>query len=62
MRKLQRYTVSIHQRLATQMLAQGSLSLPVPGLYVQVNASNLYDPRLGLVLDADVFNPDGFAL
>ncbi len=62
MRKLQRYTVSIHQRLATQMLAQGSLSLPMPGLYVQVNASNLYDPRLGLVLDADVFNPDGFAL
>jgi CRISPR-associated endonuclease/helicase Cas3 len=62
MRKLQRYTVSIHQRLATQMLAQGSLSLPMPGLYVQVNASNLYDPRLGLVLDADVFNPDGFTL
>lgn len=62
MRKLQRYTVNIHQRQATQMLAQGSLTLPMPGLYVQVNASNLYDPLLGLVLDADVFNPDAFAL
>ena len=62
MRKLQRYTVSIHQRLATQMLAQGSLTLPMPGLYVQVNAENLYDPQLGLVLEADVFNPGGFAI
>ena len=60
MRKLQRYTVSIHQRLATQMLAQGSLTLPMPGLYVQVDAENLYDPQLGLVLEADVFNPGGF--
>ena len=62
MRKLQRYTVNIHQRLATQMLAQGSLTLPMPGLYVQVNAENLYHPLLGLVLDEDVFNPGGFAL
>ena len=60
MRKLQRYTVTIHQRLATQMLEQGSLTLPMPGLYVQVNAENLYDPQLGLVLAADVFNPYGF--
>jgi CRISPR-associated endonuclease/helicase Cas3 len=60
MRKLQRYTVSIHQRLATQMLAQGSLRLPMPGLYVQVDAENLYHPQLGLVLEADVFNPGGF--
>ena len=60
MRKLQRYTVGIHQRLATQMLAQGSLTLPMPGLYVQVDAENLYDPQLGLVLEADVFNPGGF--
>ena len=60
MRKLQRYTVSIHQRLATQMLAQGSLTLPMPGLYVQVNAENLYHAQLGLVLEADVFNPGGF--
>ncbi len=60
MRKLQRYTVSIHQRLATQMLAQGSLTLPMPGLYVQVDSENLYDPLLGLVLAEDVFNPGGF--
>lgn len=62
MRKLQRYTVSIHQRLAAQMLAQGSLTLPMPGLYVQVNAENIYHPQLGLVLEADVFNPGGFAI
>ena len=62
MRKLQRYTVSIHRRLATQMLAQGDLTLPKPGLYVQVDSENLYDPLLGLVLEADVFNPCGFAV
>lgn len=61
MRKLQRYTVNVPQRLASQMLARGSLTLPSPGLYVQVNAENLYHPLLGLVLDADVFNPDAFA-
>ncbi len=60
MRKLQPYTVSIHQRLATQMLAQGSLTLPMPGLYVQVNAENLYHSQFGLVLEADVFNPGSF--
>lgn len=60
MRKLQRYTVSIHQRVATQMLAQGDLTLPMPGLYVQVDSENLYDPLLGLVLEEDVFNPGGF--
>jgi CRISPR-associated endonuclease/helicase Cas3 len=60
MRKLQRYTVSIHHRVATQMLAQGDLTLPMPGLYVQVDSENLYDPLLGLVLAEDVFNPGGF--
>ena len=62
MRKLQRYTVSIHQRLVTQMLARGELMLVMPGLYLQVNAENLYHPLLGLVPEADVFNPGGFAL
>ena len=62
MRKLQRYTVSIHKRVADQMLAQGDLALPMPGLYVQVNAENLYDPMLGLKPDDDVYNPSGFAI
>ena len=62
MRKLQRYTVSIHKRVADKMLAQGSLTLPMPGLYVQVNAENLYDPMLGLNPIDDVFNPAGFAI
>lgn len=62
MRKLQRYTVSIHKRVADRMLAQGSLVLPMPGLYVQVNAENLYDPMLGFKPDDDVYNPGGFAV
>ena len=61
MRKLQRYTVSIHKRVADRMLVQGSLTLPMPGLYVQVNADNLYDPVLGLKPDDDLYNPGGFA-
>ncbi|MCB8747381.1 CRISPR-associated helicase Cas3' [Rhodoferax sp. U2-2l] len=62
MRKLQRYTVSIHKRVADKMLVQGSLTLPMPGLYVQVNAENLYDPMLGLNPIDAVFNPGGFAI
>jgi CRISPR-associated endonuclease/helicase Cas3 len=60
MRKLQRYTVSIPKREADKMLDQGSLTLPMPGLYVQVNAENLYDPMLGLKPEGDVYNPIGF--
>lgn len=60
MRRLQRYTVSIHLRVATKLLAQGDLALPMPGLYVQANADNLYDATLGLRLTDDVYNPDGF--
>ena len=60
MRKLQRYTVSIHKRVADKMLVRGDLTLPMPGLYVQKKADNLYDPTLGLKLDDDVLNPAGF--
>ncbi|MFZ2217923.1 MAG: CRISPR-associated endonuclease Cas3'', partial [Rhodoferax sp.] len=62
MRKLQRYTVTIDKWVADKMLAQGSLTLPMPGLYMQVNAENLYDPLLGLNPIDDVFNPGGFAI
>ena len=58
MRKLQRLTVSIPQRDATRMLAQGSLSLSiVPGLYVQADTVGLYHPALGLQTDDIPFNP-----
>ncbi len=60
MRQLQRYTVTIQKRVADRMLAQGSLSLPMPGLYVQANADNLYDPKLGLIVDDDLYNPASF--
>ncbi len=62
MRKLQRYTVSIPKRQADKLLQQGSLTLPMPGLYVLVGADNLYSNILGLVGDDDLYNPSGFAL
>ena len=61
MRQLQRYTVTIHKRVADKMLMQGSLTLPMPGLYVQKQVDNLYDSTLGLKPDDDLFNPGGFA-
>lgn len=60
MRKLQRYTVSIPKRVAETMLKQGSLTLPMPGLHVQIDAENLYDPMLGLKPEGDIYNPAGF--
>jgi len=60
MRKLQRYTVTIKKRQAEKMLAQGDLSLPMPGLYVLTNADNMYSNTLGLVGDDDLYNPSGF--
>ena len=58
MRKLQRFTVSIRQRIAGKMLSQGSLTLSiVPGLYVQADAAGLYHPALGLQTDDVPFNP-----
>jgi len=62
MRKLQRYTVTVPQRLATQMFNQGDLTLPMPGLYVLADTDNLYSNILGLVGDADLYNPSGFAI
>jgi len=58
MRKLQRFTVSIHQRVASKMLSQGSLTLSsVPGLYVQADVAALYDAVLGLHIDDVPYNP-----
>lgn len=62
MRKLQRYTVSIQKRVADKMLSQGSLTLPMPGLYVQQQADGLYDGVLGLQIEDVPFNPSGLVL
>lgn len=62
MRQLQRYTVSIPQRVADQMHKQGALSLPMPGLYTQVDTDNLYSNILGLLGEGEIYNPGGFAL
>ncbi|MDR3368443.1 CRISPR-associated helicase Cas3' [Rhodoferax sp.] len=60
MRKLQRYTVSIRKRVADKMLEQGSLKTSVvPGLYVQVGASGLYDDKLGLYTEGVPFDALG---
>lgn len=61
MRKLQRYTVSIHKRVADKMLAQGDLTLPMPGLYVQVNACGIYHQELGLQTEGVLYDPDAYA-
>lgn len=51
MRKLQRYTVTVHTREVMKLLSQGDVEEAIPGLYVQVS-DWLYHPDLGL-------NPDG---
>ena len=59
MRKLQRLTVSIPQRDANRMLAQGSLALTImPGLYLQADTDGLYHPALGLQADDVAYNPN----
>lgn len=62
MRKLQRYTVSIPKRVADEMLERGSLTLPMPGMYVLAESDNLYSNSLGLIGDDNLYNPSGFAL
>jgi len=59
MRKLQRFTVSIQQRDADQMLEEGGLELVLPGLYAQTAATMLYDSVLGLRLRTDLYDPGG---
>lgn len=51
MRKLQRYTVTVHVRDVMKLLSQGDVEEAIPGLYIQVS-DWLYHPDLGL-------NPDG---
>jgi CRISPR-associated endonuclease/helicase Cas3 len=58
MRSLQRYAVNIHDREAQRMLANGALTLAIPGLYV-LQSDLLYHPELGLLEEDDVFNPSG---
>jgi CRISPR-associated endonuclease/helicase Cas3 len=62
MRKLQRYTVSIPKRVADRMLLEGSLSLPMPGLYLQHETDGLYHPLLGLQVEDVPFNPSGLVI
>ena len=50
MRKLQRYTVTLHQKKALALLVQGDIKELMPGLFVQVS-DLLYDPDLGLLPD-----------
>ena len=58
MRKLQRYTVTIHHREVMKLLSQGDVEEIIPGLYVQVS-DWLYDKSLGLLLDGQL--PDAKA-
>ena len=60
MRKLQRYTVSIRKRIADKMLDSGDLTLPMPGLYVQVDVLGLYDEKLGMQTDGVLYDPKSY--
>ena len=62
MRRLQRYSVSIHKRVADRMLMQGSLTLLMPGLCVQQDVDGLYHPFLGLQVEDVPFNPQAHYL
>ncbi|WP_296872422.1 CRISPR-associated endonuclease Cas3'' [Tibeticola sp.] len=53
MRKLQRYTVTLHRTQALALLAQGAIEEILPGLFMQVS-DWLYDAQTGL-------SPDGVA-
>lgn len=50
MRKLQRYTVTLHRPQVLTLVKQGDVEQIIPGLYVQVS-DLLYDNHLGLVND-----------
>jgi CRISPR-associated endonuclease/helicase Cas3 len=59
MRELQRYTVNIREKLAEEMLRQGSLTLSVtPGLLVQTAATGLYHESLGLYTEGVPFDSE----
>ena len=52
MRRLQRFTVNIPRRLCSEMLENGLLTEPFPGVYVQEDSS-CYDERFGFDLLKD---------
>jgi CRISPR-associated endonuclease/helicase Cas3 len=56
MRKLQRYTVSVHRTQAMQLLRQGDIEELMPGLFVQVS-DWLYNATLGLNPEGTPVNP-----
>ena len=58
MRKLQRFTVTLHRAQALALLNQGDIEAILPGLYVQVS-DWLYDPNLGLLPEGVSKNESG---
>jgi len=58
MRKLQRYSITIREKEAGKLLAEGALRMPIPGLYVQ-QSSALYHQQLGFLV-SDPYNPGGY--
>ncbi len=52
MRQFQRYTVTIHHREISRLLAPGDVIEILPGLFVKTN-DLLYHPQLGLLAGQD---------
>ncbi len=53
MRKLQRYTVNVSERHFQQLQRESLIEEIWPGIWAQMEGTPLYDPVLGLALDAE---------
>ncbi len=61
MRALQRYTVNVKPDLATRLLAEGRVEEIHVGILVQAD-SKLYDPKIGLDIYREVYDPEDLCI
>jgi len=61
MRKLQRFTVSVHQQQAANLIRRGDIEELIPGLFLQVS-DWLYDSSIGLLPEGMPVNPGEYVV
>ena len=61
MRALQRYTVSVKPDLANRLLAEGRVEEIHVGILAQAD-SKLYDPKIGLDIYREVYDPEDLCI
>ncbi len=61
MRKLQRYTVTVHESARNTLLKTGDIRelAKLPGIYEQITPG-LYDPKLGLLTELTQLSPAAY--